>query len=215
MPTIEEIQRVLYKPGDKVPKSGIYKVVHDTVHHAVHEVTCVYGENLDAQTRNHIMAEIRADIAAAKLYLSNRLTVRGRGEYAQLLQQAAESHDDSWLANQLRNGGRLNEMEERRKPNGGTTMVRVPVTAPQTLAEGEFNRFYIRGLCIRATAAGISELIVYRAKKVENPRPESAIKIGQRISAQALLGDLRANPGVDTVLGLPPGPNFGLSVKLH
>ena len=27
-------------------------------------------------------------------------------------------------------------------------MVKVPVTAPQTLAEGEFNRFYIRGVCL-------------------------------------------------------------------
>ena len=34
-----------YKPGDLVPASGIYKVVHDYVHHQVHEVTCVMGEH--------------------------------------------------------------------------------------------------------------------------------------------------------------------------
>lgn len=45
MATIQEIQRILYKPGDKVSKSGIYKVVHDTYHHDVHEVTCIYGEH--------------------------------------------------------------------------------------------------------------------------------------------------------------------------
>jgi hypothetical protein len=33
-----------YKPGDKVPKSGIYRVSHDRVHAAEHEVTCVYGK---------------------------------------------------------------------------------------------------------------------------------------------------------------------------
>lgn len=171
-------------------------------------------ENLDAQTRNHMTAEIKADIAATKLYFSNRLSGRGRAEYAQLLQQAAEDRDDSWLSNELRNNGRLNEMEERRKPKGGTTMARVPIIAPETLAEGEFNRFYIRGLCVRALTAGTTELIIYRAKEVENPRPESVAKIGQRISAQALLDDLRANPGVDTALGLPPGPNSGLSARL-
>ena len=32
------------KPGDKVPQSGIYKVVHDTVHNEEHEVTAVLGE---------------------------------------------------------------------------------------------------------------------------------------------------------------------------
>ncbi len=171
-------------------------------------------ENLDAQTRNHMTAEIKADIATTKLYLSNRLSSRGRVDYAQLLQHAAEGHDDSWLANELRGNGRLNEMEERRKPKGGTTMARVPVTATETLAEGEFNRFYIRGLCVHALAAGIPDLIIYRAKEVDNPRPESVAKIGQRIPAQALLNDLRANPGVDTALGLPPGPNSGLSARL-
>ena len=171
-------------------------------------------ENLDAQTRNHMTAEIKADIATTKLYLSNRLSGRERADYPQLLQQAAEGRDDSWLAKKVRSNGRLNEMEERRKPKGGTTMARVPITAPETLAEGEFNRFYIRGLCLRVLAAGTTELIVYRAKEVENPRPESVAKIGHRISAQALLNDLRANPGVDTALGLPPGPNSGLSVKL-
>jgi hypothetical protein len=33
-----------YKPGDKVPKSGIYKVVHDRIHIEEHEVTAVINE---------------------------------------------------------------------------------------------------------------------------------------------------------------------------
>jgi hypothetical protein len=33
-----------YKPGDKVPKSGLYKVTHDSAHHDEHEVTAVLGE---------------------------------------------------------------------------------------------------------------------------------------------------------------------------
>jgi hypothetical protein len=33
-----------YEPGEKVPHSGIYKVVHDKQHTANHEVTCVYGK---------------------------------------------------------------------------------------------------------------------------------------------------------------------------
>jgi len=34
----------VFKPGDEVPKSGIYRVVHDNNHAAEHEVTCVIGE---------------------------------------------------------------------------------------------------------------------------------------------------------------------------
>ena len=33
-----------FKPGEEVPISGIYKVVHDSYHAAEHEVTCVHGK---------------------------------------------------------------------------------------------------------------------------------------------------------------------------
>jgi len=32
-----------FKPGDKVPRSGIYRVTHDS-HSEPHEVTCVFGK---------------------------------------------------------------------------------------------------------------------------------------------------------------------------
>lgn len=34
----------IFKPGEEVPHSGIYRVVHDTHHAQEHEVTCVYGK---------------------------------------------------------------------------------------------------------------------------------------------------------------------------
>lgn len=108
----------------------------------------------------------------------------------------------------------MKSTEQRRKPKGGVTTARVPVTAAETLAEGEFNRFYARGLCRRALEDSIRELIVYRAKEVRNPRPESVAMIGRRVDPTALLGDLRTHPGVEPALGLPPGPNSGLSVRL-
>lgn len=33
-----------YKPGQVVPVSGIYTVLHDPVHQQAHEITCVTGE---------------------------------------------------------------------------------------------------------------------------------------------------------------------------
>jgi|SRR5438093_440866 len=110
--------------------------------------------------------------------------------------------------------GRINATEERRKPKGGFTTVRVPVTTPEMLAEGEFNRFYLRGLCLRAVAEGISYLVIHRAKGVANPRLDSEAKIGTSVGVAALLADLRKNVGIDTALGLPPGPNSGLSAHL-
>jgi hypothetical protein len=33
-----------FQPGEKVPHSGIYKVMHDKNHAADHEVTCIYDK---------------------------------------------------------------------------------------------------------------------------------------------------------------------------
>lgn len=169
--------------------------------------------HLDDRTRKLMMNEMDADHVAGKLYLSTRLNPLGHANYGALLKQAAQAHDDVWLAGTLRNG-HMATHETRRTPSGGLTNAKVPVTAPDTLAEGEFNRFYIRALCRRALADGVPHLVVYRAKQVEKPRTESEMRIGQTVDPQALLADLRTNTFVDTVLGLPPGPNSGLSVTL-
>lgn len=170
--------------------------------------------NLDSNTRSFMLEEIEHDIAVGKLYYSPRLSPAGKTLYPELLRNAARSGTDESLASELRVPGRLNATEEKRKPKGGTTIAQVPITAPETLAEGEFNRFYARGLCRRAMKQGIEALVVYRAKEVANPRPESIALIGKNLPVNQLLDDLRANVGTDTALGLPPGPNSGLSVKL-
>lgn len=171
-------------------------------------------ENLDARTRQLMLDELEQDVAAGRLYISPRLSERGQSDYEALLQAAIESGDDVSFADGLRSRGRMSPTEQRRKPRGGLTTAKVPVTAPETLAEGEFNRFYARGLCRRALEDGVNELVVYRAKEVRDPRPESEAMIGTRIDARALLEDLRTHPGIEPALGLPPGPNSGLSVRL-
>jgi hypothetical protein len=171
-------------------------------------------ENLDEATRHLMLEELDLDISEGRLYISPRLTTLGREQYPILLRQAFTGHDDPWLANSLSMGGMIKSEEQRRKPTGGYTIVKVPVTAPLTLAEGEFNRFYCRAVCRRALESGVGQVEIYRAKEVDKPRPASEAKIGARVSAQELLNDLRTHQGVEPALGLPPGPNSGLSVKL-
>ncbi|NLE28031.1 MAG: hypothetical protein GX625_22385 [Clostridiaceae bacterium] len=103
--------------------------------------------------------------------------------------------------------------EQRRTRGGGITTARVPHNAPEMLAEGEFNRFYIRGLCRDIIECGGTEVEIYRGKDVGNPRPESQAMIGKRLPADQLLQDLRASPGVEPALDLPPGPNSGLTAR--
>jgi hypothetical protein len=171
-------------------------------------------DNLDDRTRALMVAEIDRDIAANRLYLSPRLNGKGQVEYPSLIKQASFDRSDTWLSQQLRVNHLLNPVEQRRRPKGGFTMVRVPETAPDTLAEGELNRYYIRAVCVRAIEDGIESVEVYRAKAVAAPRRESQMLIGEMVDPHTLLADLRTNTGVDTALGLPGGPNSGLSVRL-
>ena len=81
------------------------------------------------------------------------------------------------------------------------------------MGEGEFNRYYCRGLCRRAIEEGVAQLQVYRAKAVAEPRPASQAKIGALVDPAAILDDLRRTQGVEPALGLPPGPNSGLTLR--
>lgn len=169
--------------------------------------------NLDEKTRKFMVDEIRSDESNNKLYFSPRLFEHQKGKYFRLLLEATTYHDDGWFANEIRNNNLLKSYEERKRGNK-IFSAKVPVNAPDMLAEGEFNRYYSRGLCLRAIDEKIEFVVVYRAKQVSNPRPDSEIMIGKSIKVKELLNDLRTHQGVEPALGLPPGPNSGLSVKL-
>jgi len=170
-------------------------------------------ESLDGAVRRAMVRELERDQASGTLYLSPRLTEDGAEAWPKILLEACEQHDDTWIAATLRSRGLVRDEEQRRKPTGGFTSARVPHTAPDTLAEGEFNRLYSRGLCVDVVASGRMEVEVYRGKDVKSPRAESEAMIGRRVSAQKLLDDLRVSQGVEPALGLPPGPNSGLTIR--
>jgi hypothetical protein len=170
--------------------------------------------DLDAATRFCMLAELEHDLEADSLYVGKYLSEAGRRRYPELLREAIEHGTDDSLAAALHAPGLFLEMHEKRKPTGGVTLAKVPRTAHETLAEGEFNRFYLRGLCCRVVASRGGSVEIYRARASANPRPESEAMAGKVLDAAALLSDLRASVGVDTALHLPPGPNSGLSGRL-
>ncbi len=173
----------------------------------------IHHESLDAAVRGFMVRELERDQGNGKLYISPRLTSGGAQAWPQILREAMEGREDEWLASTLRERGYMKAEEQRAKAKGGFTTAKVPHTAPDTLAEGEFNRFYARGLCAHVLESGGTEVEVYRGKEVSNPRPESEAMIGRQLPAQQLLEDLRNSPGVEPALGLPPGPNSGLTIR--
>ena len=170
--------------------------------------------NLDENTRSFMLSEVDLDLSHEKLYMSPRLNEPGEQNYVSLLKEAIEHHDDAWLAEQLRIRGYVKEDVQRKKRGGGFTTVRVPKNAPDTLSEGEFNRYYARGLCLRVMEEGTDQVEVYPGKPVSKLRPESEAMLGERLSAEVLLKDLRESSGVEPALGLRRRTNSGLTVRI-
>jgi hypothetical protein len=157
-------------------------------------------DDLDTRTRACMVREIDRDSAAKRLYLSARLSPQGRAAYPRHLVDAARHGDPASLAAAIRLPGLINATEISHSKTGSAFEKAVPVNAAETLAEGEFNRFYLRGLCLVAIEDGIEALEIYRAKDVRDPRPESTLLIGQYVNPVTLLDDLRNNPGVEAAL---------------
>ena len=174
----------------------------------------LYLENLDDRTRRFMLEELQYDIEHNQLYVSPYLSGQGVHDYPNLLRRALESGNDESLTEDLRKLRRTERATERRKPTGGFNTVSVPENAPQTIAESEFNRYYIRAVARRALADNIPALIIYRAKPVAQARPESEALIETTVEPGAILEDLRSHPGERPALGVPAGPGSGLSVRL-
>ena len=168
--------------------------------------------DLDDATRTAMLAEIDADASGTGFYISNYLNDAGGMAWPPLLREAARSGSDDSLGAALQAARAFKQQVERRKPTGGFTMVAVPVTAAQTLSESQFNMYFMRGLAVRALAEG-KRLLVYRAKAVANPRPESEQLVGSYLDPQTVLDVLRRTKGVEPEIGIPM-PNSGLCVRL-
>jgi hypothetical protein len=169
-------------------------------------------ENLDETTRAAMLEAIEEAERSNNVYYSARFNEAGNKQWLPLLRQAAREHNEHWLAYQLEANALMKDFEGAHKPTGGYTIKHVPHTAAETMAEGQFNRFYILGLCKRARAEGFSDLVVYRARESADPRLESETLIGARLSVDEIesqLKETRASFKSQLVK-----PNSGISVKL-
>jgi hypothetical protein len=162
---------------------------------------------LDARLRELMVVEVHSATADGTLYHSKRFNPVGRTGWAGWLVAAAANHDEHWLAWQLEQSVAMREFETRSKPTGGYTTAHVPTTAAETLADGEFNRYYMCAVCRKAIADGKQVVTVYRAKHGATTRPESDALIGATYDPHLLVIELRANPAHELTK-----PNSGLSV---
>ncbi|MEZ4862843.1 MAG: hypothetical protein R3C14_16115 [Caldilineaceae bacterium] len=169
-------------------------------------------ENLDDTTRAAMLAAIEEAEDSKNIYYSARFNDAGNRQWVPLLKQAAKEHNEHWLAYQIEANGLMKGLEGAYTPSGGYTIKYVPHTAAETIAEGQFNRFYILGLCKRARAEGISHLVVYRAQDRFEPRPESQALIDTKLAIDEIEAQLKVTKA--SLHSQLVKPNSGLSVKL-
>lgn len=163
--------------------------------------------NLNDEIRSLMRSEIERDLKGEILYLSNRLNDKGNEVYCSLLLAAVEKGDEESFEISLDQSTYFNPMYLRQgKP------VKMPTNACALLCQSEFNRYYIRAVCLKAIASGVEEVEIYRGRESSWTRVESEAKIGSKLSAKELLEDLRSSIGVEPKI--LPEVNSGLSVKI-
>jgi hypothetical protein len=167
--------------------------------------------NLDPKTRRHALAELEHDLTSGRFHASERLRPTAIAEYERLLRDAIRYYDDLWLED--RTGDLLVDFEPRHTKSGVQTTARVPDMAARMLAEGDFNRYYMRGVALRAVAeARLVE--VYRARLSVEPRRDSEDLEGQTLTAQDVLDYLRGVSNPERIASRLGRPNSGLSIRL-
>lgn len=168
--------------------------------------------HLDARTRRFMLAELDADVAADALYFSPQLSEAGLGHYERLLRVAIQCGTEASFAEALGALSAVRPPSRWQHPKEvGPAEARADVTF--RLAEREFHRFYIRGLCCRALEQGIDLLVIYRARPADPGRAPADSMIGLRIDVQSLLEDLRGAFRSLPPHGLPQCRDPGLSVR--
>jgi hypothetical protein len=173
----------------------------------------LHYENLDPTTRRFALDELDHDIATGAFHVSERLRPTAVADYRRNLREAILYYDDRWL--EERASDLLVDFEHRRTPSGGVTTARIPDMAARMLTEGDFNRYYMRGVARRAIEEGHDVVEVYRARISIEPRLESAQLEGQRLAAAEVVQHLRGQESDDVNVRSLGRVNSGLSVRLQ
>jgi hypothetical protein len=169
---------------------------------------------LNATIRAYMLAEFQKDTEQERIFLSPRLTEIGKNIYPTLLRDACEKGNMDSFKIALSQPNILKNKEDRKLKNNKTISVNIPHNAAEQLAEGEFNKLYIRALCM-ISFENKWQVEVFRARHSKQPRISSEEKIGLLLDPEELLEVLRNQEGFENSLGIPAGINSGLSIRFH
>ncbi len=170
-------------------------------------------EPVKPETRKCLVQELDFDIANNNLYINPFLKKESEALYLALLRTALTHGNPESFAEAIATNAPLINKHTYSK-EGREIEARVPSTFNTTLASGEFNRYYMRAVCLIALQHGEPTVEIYRAKAVSKPRQQADAHLGRRIDPQILLADLRQT-NFESPSAFELGePNSGLSIRL-
>lgn len=154
------------------------------------------NDGLATEVRRLMIEELYWAVEHDKLYTSKHFAKPGHKEYPLLLQEAFATGNPDTLEESLNVPGYF---------QAGS-----PRNAAQTFSWDEFNKYYMRALCLLAQVGPGYELVVARGRHSDHPKPQSSKLIGARKDPSRFLRGLREVPKVN-----PFGANSGLTLELR
>lgn len=171
--------------------------------------------HLNPKVRELMAVELAKDLSEDKFIFSAYVDAKKEGEWISLLKKTFLYHDPSWLSQELKKRDVLKRRSLKNLKEGKFTLALVPRSAEETLAQDEFNLYYIKALCVYALSQGIEELEIYSARRIQNHRPKSESLKGKKVSAEDVLRDLRSSLRGESALGLGLyGSSLSLKIPL-
>ena len=140
----------------------------------------------DPRTRVYMVEELELDVPRNEIYRGTRLTEAGWQAWPGLLREALKLYEPKWLELQSKQAGYWLSHETSRR--GGKEYPKaVPVDAAQTLAEGQFVRYYLRAVGRRAMDDGHDLKVVRLARHGVVVVPEAVVQRHLRVDAPFIL----------------------------
>lgn len=167
-------------------------------------------EELDDQTRGHMLSEFENEQRGGRPYQSKALSQAGLAAFPDLMREAIQSGNEQSLAVALQSF-ELWEPEEEYTRQGITRRRKrnVPQSATR-LAVTEFSTWYVRGLARRLLDEGVDSCQVYRGEQPKWEPGECAEHEGRVVSVQEIYDSHRVRywppPGNKAAFSIPFGP---------
>lgn len=176
-------------------------------------------DELDEETRAHMLAEFNSEQDGATPYRSRSLTQRGIDAFLRLMRDAIEHGDEQTLCEAMMQSEYWNPKEPYTR-NGITRERNVNIAqTAERLCLTEFNTWYVRGLAARLLNEGVTHCQAYRAAVPKWEPGECSTHEGQVYMVQEIYDGHRRRywpePGDDAAVSIPFGAGCHHTIKRH